>query len=46
LIGGKTAPSLFGGAGIEHLVQALRLERVRIEQLGGDLLIEGYHSPK
>jgi diaminohydroxyphosphoribosylaminopyrimidine deaminase/5-amino-6-(5-phosphoribosylamino)uracil reductase len=46
LIGGKTAPSLFGGAGIEHLVQALRLERVRIDQLGGDLLIEGYPSTK
>ncbi|MBI2902609.1 MAG: bifunctional diaminohydroxyphosphoribosylaminopyrimidine deaminase/5-amino-6-(5-phosphoribosylamino)uracil reductase RibD [Candidatus Methylomirabilis oxyfera] len=46
LIGGKPAPSLFGGAGIEHLAQAMRLERVRIEQLGGDLLIEGYRSPK
>jgi len=46
LIGGKTAPSLFGGAGIEHLVEAFRLERVRIEQLGGDLLIEGYRSAK
>lgn len=44
LVGGKTAPSLLGGAGVEEIGQALRLGRVRIEQLGEDLLIEGYHS--
>jgi diaminohydroxyphosphoribosylaminopyrimidine deaminase / 5-amino-6-(5-phosphoribosylamino)uracil reductase len=44
LVGGKTAPSLFGGTGIEEIGQALRLARLRIEQLGGDLLIEGYRS--
>ena len=42
LVGGKTAPTLFGGVGIEHLAQALRLRRPRIEQLDGDLLVEGY----
>ncbi|MDE2179687.1 MAG: bifunctional diaminohydroxyphosphoribosylaminopyrimidine deaminase/5-amino-6-(5-phosphoribosylamino)uracil reductase RibD [candidate division NC10 bacterium] len=42
LIGGKTAPSLLGGVGIEEIGQALRLSRLRIEQLEDDLLIEGY----
>ncbi len=46
LVGGKSAPSLFGGEGIEQLAQALRLQRVRIEQLDGDLLIEGYHPAR
>lgn len=44
LVGGKTAPSLFGGAGVEGIGQALRLHRLRIEQLGEDLLIEGYRA--
>ncbi|MBZ0159981.1 MAG: bifunctional diaminohydroxyphosphoribosylaminopyrimidine deaminase/5-amino-6-(5-phosphoribosylamino)uracil reductase RibD [bacterium] len=44
LVGGKTAPSLFGGAGVEEIGQALRLSRLRIGQLGEDLLIEGYRS--
>lgn len=44
LVGGKTAPSLLGGAGIDGIGQALRLSRLRIEQLGEDLLIEGYCS--
>jgi len=42
LVGGKTAPSLLGGQGIEEIGQALRLSRLRIEQLGEDVLIEGY----
>lgn len=44
LVGGKTAPSLFGGTGIDAVGQALHLHRVRIEQLGEDVLIEGYAS--
>ena len=44
LVGGKTAPSLLAGAGVEEIGQALRLSRLRIEQLGDDLLIEGYRS--
>ena len=44
LVGGKTAPSLFGGAGVEEIWQAFRLSRLRIEQLGEDVLIEGYRS--
>lgn len=46
LIGGTMAPSLFGGAGIEHVTEALRLQQVRIDQVGGDLLIEGYHPAR
>jgi diaminohydroxyphosphoribosylaminopyrimidine deaminase/5-amino-6-(5-phosphoribosylamino)uracil reductase len=46
LIGGRTAPSLFGGAGVEHLLQATRLERVRFEHLEEDLMIEGYPAMK
>lgn len=42
VIGGTTAPGLLGGAGIDKIDQALRLSRVRIEQLGEDVLIEGY----
>ena len=44
LVGGKTAPSVFGGAGVEEIGHAFRLYRLRIEQLGEDLLIEGYRS--
>ncbi len=44
LVGGKTAPGLFGGTGTEKIDHALRLARLRIEQLGEDLLIEGYRS--
>ncbi len=46
LVGGKSAPSLFGGLGTEYLTQAPRLQRVRIEQLDGDLLVEGYLPAK
>lgn len=42
LIGGKEAPSIVGGSGIEYLPQAIRLKDLRIERLGNDLLIEGY----
>jgi diaminohydroxyphosphoribosylaminopyrimidine deaminase/5-amino-6-(5-phosphoribosylamino)uracil reductase len=42
LVGGRNAPSLFGGKGVERLTHAIRLERMRIEQLEGDLLIEAY----
>ena len=42
LIGGKEAPSIVGGSGIEYLPQAIRLKDVRIERLGDDLLIEAY----
>ncbi len=42
LIGGQAAPTAVGGDGIASLAQAARLQQMHIEQLGGDLLIEGY----
>ena len=31
-----------GGAGVAELATALRLERVRVEQIGPDILVTGY----
>ncbi len=44
LVGGRKAPGLFGGEGVERVTDAIRLERMRIEQLESDVLIEGYAS--
>ncbi len=46
LVGGKLAPSLFGGTGAEYLAQAMRLRRTKVEHLDEDLLIEGYSPAK
>ena len=43
-IGGKQAPSVFDGKGIERLVDAPELERLTVTHLESDLLIEGYIS--
>ncbi len=42
IIGGRDAPGPVGGTGIERLADATRLERVRFETLGEDLLMTGY----
>ena len=42
VIGGKSAPSPVGGSGVEMMVDALQLERVRWKRLGRDMLITGY----
>ncbi|NJD68677.1 MAG: RibD family protein, partial [candidate division NC10 bacterium] len=42
LVGGKGAPSLMGGTGVETIGQALRLSHIRTEPVGEDLLLEGY----
>lgn len=39
LIGGKDAPAAFSGEGIERLTDALRLEDLRAENVGRDLMI-------
>jgi len=41
-IGGRTAPGLVGGQGIEHLSNAIGLEDIRVSKIGEDILIEGY----
>lgn len=41
LIGGRDAPGSIGGQGVRRLNQAIRLEDVKIYQVGPDLCVEG-----
>ena len=41
-IGGRTAPGLLGGQGIEHLSSAIGLRDIQVSKLGEDILVEGY----
>ncbi len=41
IIGGKSAPSGIGGAGINHLEEAPRLVNVKSFKVGPDILVEG-----
>jgi diaminohydroxyphosphoribosylaminopyrimidine deaminase/5-amino-6-(5-phosphoribosylamino)uracil reductase len=42
LIGGREAPGPVGGAGVEHLAEAIPLRELDATRLGADLLITGY----
>jgi diaminohydroxyphosphoribosylaminopyrimidine deaminase/5-amino-6-(5-phosphoribosylamino)uracil reductase len=42
LIGGKKAPTLLQGNGIEKLSEALHVKQLTAERLGDDLLLQGY----
>lgn len=42
LVGGCDAPGPVGGPGVQAMADAWQLERVRISQLGSDLLVEGH----
>ena len=42
IIGGTDALPAIGGTGSANMASALRLERVRVEQIGPDVLITGY----
>ena len=42
IIGGTTAPSAIGGAGIERMSDAFELERVSVVQRGKDIEVTGY----
>ena len=42
VLGGAAAPGPVGGAGIAAIADALRLERVRYEQAGNDMMVTGY----
>jgi diaminohydroxyphosphoribosylaminopyrimidine deaminase/5-amino-6-(5-phosphoribosylamino)uracil reductase len=44
LIGGKTAPMLLQGEGVEKLKDALRVRYLTVERLGDDCILEGYLS--
>ena len=42
IIGSREAPSAIGGAGAEHIADALQLEDVKVDSRGRDLEITGY----
>ncbi len=42
LVGGRTAPGPVGGAGIASLAEAWRVERLRAEAVGEDVLLTAY----
>jgi diaminohydroxyphosphoribosylaminopyrimidine deaminase / 5-amino-6-(5-phosphoribosylamino)uracil reductase len=42
LIGGRRAPTLLQGDGVEKLVEAQHVKQLRVERLGDDLVLEGY----
>lgn len=42
IIGGATAPSAVGGAGVERMSDALELERISVVQRGKDIEVTGY----
>jgi len=44
LIGGKGAPAPLGGLGVEALDKAPRLEGLKVQRRGGDLLILGFRQ--
>ncbi len=44
IIGGETAPSPVGDLGFTKMTQALQLERIKIQTIEQDILIEGYLS--
>ena len=41
VVGGAGAPGPVGGEGVERIAQAVRLESVRIESIGTDVLVRG-----
>lgn len=42
IIGGKKSPSVVGGNGIKRLDKAIRINNVKVTQLGYDIMIEGF----
>jgi diaminohydroxyphosphoribosylaminopyrimidine deaminase/5-amino-6-(5-phosphoribosylamino)uracil reductase len=46
IVGGKTAPSPVGDLGFQSMTEALVLEGVTWQQIGGDYLIQGYLPQK
>jgi diaminohydroxyphosphoribosylaminopyrimidine deaminase/5-amino-6-(5-phosphoribosylamino)uracil reductase len=45
IIGGRDAKTPVEGAGLERMAQALRLEKITVNRLGDDLLIQGRFRP-
>lgn len=44
LLGGRTAPSPLGGAGLGALAKVPRLEAIRTSELGGDLILDALRA--
>ncbi|MFC2060056.1 bifunctional diaminohydroxyphosphoribosylaminopyrimidine deaminase/5-amino-6-(5-phosphoribosylamino)uracil reductase RibD [Chloroflexota bacterium] len=42
IIGGKEARTAVGGKGINKIIDSIKLDKVRVERLGEDLMISGY----
>jgi diaminohydroxyphosphoribosylaminopyrimidine deaminase/5-amino-6-(5-phosphoribosylamino)uracil reductase len=41
LVGGDTAPTPLGGRGVASMQEALHLQQVKTQSIGGDILVEG-----
>jgi diaminohydroxyphosphoribosylaminopyrimidine deaminase/5-amino-6-(5-phosphoribosylamino)uracil reductase len=46
IIGGAEAKAAVAGEGVDRVADSFRLERVRVEKLGDDLMISGYVAAK
>jgi len=46
IIGGAEAKTAVAGGGVDRVADSFRLERVRVEKLGDDLMISGYVAVK
>ena len=42
IIGGKEAKTAVAGKGVEKVVDSVKLQRVRVEKFGADLMVSGY----
>ena len=42
IIGGKEAKAAVGGKGVDKVVNSIKLEHIKLEKLGEDLMISGY----
>jgi len=42
IIGGKEAKTAVSGKGVDKVIDSLKLERVRVEKIGEDLMVSGY----
>jgi len=42
IIGGKEAKTAVGGKGVDKVVNSIKLEHIKLEKLGEDLMISGY----
>ncbi|MFH1775580.1 MAG: bifunctional diaminohydroxyphosphoribosylaminopyrimidine deaminase/5-amino-6-(5-phosphoribosylamino)uracil reductase RibD [Chloroflexota bacterium] len=45
VIGGDGAKTAVGGRGVDRVAESFKLERVRVERLGEDLMVSGYVAP-